>query len=315
MVESGHASRPHVSQWSRYWQTGARTSLPLNFDQNYDGEVEAFWSQCFSALDGQARIADVCCGNGAVAMLAAKHREEKNCAWSIDAFDAANLDTAVLAACWRAQAAALSRVSFHGNQPLESWAPSEGRFDLIGSQYGLEYCDVEAAAPRLIDGLAPAGRLVVVSHVNDGEVHSTMQLEMAGYRALEASGVLSVLKSWHINQLSTTDFLRRVRRTGQRLADQRPRSPLIDSVLQALSALLAMEPAQLVGTRQQAGDYHLDLVTARQRAEDLLTVMERVSTDQWLEPLLKHGLKIVLEQALHDSHGSVVGIARIWELH
>lgn len=303
--------RPNVKQWSRYWQTGARTSLPLNFDQNYDGEIEAFWSQCFQEIGPEARVADVCCGNGAVAMLAATHSERRELGWSIQAIDAADLDIDVLQTCWATQYAAFSRIDFQGGVPVECLSPSSAGFDLICSQYGLEYCNVAAAAPQLLASLAPAGRLVLVSHINDSEVHRTMRLELAGYGALEEAGVLRLLNAWHRHQLTNVDFIQRIQSVGRKLSGTRHRGPLVDSVLDALAGLLAMTPEQLKETREQAGDYRLDLLTAKQRAEDLLAVMDRVATNDWLEPLIASGFSLLSERVLNNHEGAAVAMARV----
>ena len=304
---------PDLAHWSRYWQAGARTSLPADFAGNYDGELAQFWTAQFARLPAAARLLDVCCGNGPIALLAARHSVAQDAHWTITAVDAAELDPQAIARAWPDQAAALAHITFTGGIQAETLPDFEPPMDLITSQYGLEYCDLSRAAPRLWVNLTPGGHLAMVSHAVSSEVLRTMQAEQRDYQTLEDSGVLRVLRSWQRNQLADGDFVARLHKVGRSLSAQRPRSALFDSVLQALSALLNMPVGQRHQTRQQAGEYRAELLAARQRAADLLAVMERVADEAWLQPLTEIGFELISSQAIEYQGQHAVGTARVWQ--
>ena len=304
---------PDLAHWSRYWLAGARTSLPADFSNNYDGELAQFWRTQFAVLPKQARVLDVCCGNGPIAVLAANHSLAHQAQWVITAVDAADLNPDAIARAWPNHAAELAEIAFRGGILAESLPDFDASMHLITSQYGLEYCDLSRVAPRVWVNLFPGGHLAMVSHAVSSEVLSTMQAEQRDYQAMDEAGVLRVLRSWQQSQLADADFVSRLQKVGRSLAAQRSRSALHGSVLQALSALLQMPPSQRQYTRQQAGEYRAELLAARERAADLLAVMERVADEDWLQPLHQVGLKLLSTEAIQYQGQHAVGVARVWQ--
>lgn len=304
---------PDLAHWSRYWLAGARTSLPADFSNNYDGELAQFWRTQFAVLPKQAHVLDVCCGNGPIAMLAASYSLAHDAQWAITAVDAADLNPDAIACAWPNHAAERAEIVFKGGILAESLPDFNSPMHLITSQYGLEYCDLSRVAPRVWVNLVPGGRLAMVSHAVSSEVLGTMQAEQRDYQSLDEAGVLRVLRSWQQNQLADADFVSRLQRVGRSLAAERNRSALHGSVLQALSALVQMPPSQRQHTRQQAGEYRAELLAARQRAADLLAVMERVADEDWLQPLHQVGLKLLSTEAIQYQGEHAVGVARVWQ--
>lgn len=302
-----------VSHWSRYWQAGARTSLPQDFAANYAGELAQFWQDQFAALPATARILDLCCGNGPIAVLAAQYSQQHALSFEITAADAAQLLPEAVQLAWPDQVQALAAIRFLSETAAEALPVFQPPLDLICSQYGLEYCDLTAVAPRLWANLAPGGHLVMVSHAPHSEVLRTMQAEQRDYQMLDTHGALRLLLAWQRKQLSDADFVARLQKTGQKLAALRPRSALLDSVLQAMSALIRMPVSQRQHTHEQAGQYRDELLAAQQRAGDLLAVMDHVADEQWLVPLHDIGLRLCSTQSLSHRGEHPLGVARVWQ--
>jgi len=145
--------------WSRYWAHGAAHSCGGSYGNRYEGALAAFWRAAFASLAPRARLLDIATGNGPLPrlLLDADPAGTSSC----DAVDLAELAPAWLAELAPAQRA---RVRFHGRQPAETLPFADGQFDLVISQYGLEYTDLARSVPELLRVLKPGGRVRLVVH-------------------------------------------------------------------------------------------------------------------------------------------------------
>ncbi|MBH9577720.1 class I SAM-dependent methyltransferase [Inhella proteolytica] len=147
--------RPQV--WSRYWATGALHSCHGSFDQQYGGAFVSFWGHVAAELPLGARVLDLCTGSGALPRLFASLRREDG-AWRCDGVDLAELpppDRLGLAD---------SRIHLHSSTSVEALPFDSACFDLVVSQYGLEYCDLALALSESLRVLRRHGRLALVLH-------------------------------------------------------------------------------------------------------------------------------------------------------
>lgn len=148
--------------WSRYWAGGALHSCGGSFDGNYGGEIREFWRDSFATLANGDRLLDIATGNGPIPklMLALRPEADIHC-------DA--VDLAAVAPAWPAAlpAAERARLLFHPRVEAEALPFADARFDLVVSQYGLEYTDLERSVPELLRVLAPEGRVRLLVHHAD----------------------------------------------------------------------------------------------------------------------------------------------------
>ena len=145
--------------WSQYWKAGALHSLAGSFQGNYSGAIRAFWEQVFAPLNADARVLDIGTGNGALPALLCEVRGDT--LPQVEAIDLAAPDPAWLDSAppaWRA------RIRFHAGMAVEDTGFEEARFNLVVSQYGLEYSDLARALPEVARITAPGGRLALVLH-------------------------------------------------------------------------------------------------------------------------------------------------------
>lgn len=295
-------SDPHARHWSAYWASGFLTSLPEDFSANYDGEIAAFWERQFQLVPAAGRVLDVCTGNGAIALLAAQFAEGRDQAMHISAVDAAHIDTRALLRQHPQQAALLRKVEFLGGSPVEQLPFSSACFDLITSQYGVEYCRFPEAAEQLARVLKPGGRLAMISHASDSDILGTMQAERAEYSLLESIGLLDFLSE---PTAAASNGQGQAERAGQLLAalQRQPgsgRSPLLGAVMRLLLQLRGLDQAAFA--RQQAGllDYAQALRMALLRLEDMLRVNRLTHDDpDWFRVFERVGLKLSDTGELH----------------
>lgn len=310
------APNQSLDHWARYWQSGARHSLPQDFSGNYDREVAEFWKAQFSNVSSGGAVLDICTGTGAIALLAKDAVSDRTI--RISAVDGAAIKRETLAEIWPGRADDLDQIEFVFDCPIEQMdalGPA-GPFDLITSQYGLEYCDLAVAAPRIAQALKPEGRLALVTHASSSEMAQTMATEAGDYRLLEGEGYFKLLRSWSKNQLSGQDLTQRLQKIAQALmpAYQRSQSPLIGQVLGSAQVALSQSMGQLMGQRQHAALYLDQLTNARDRVEDMLRVTRLVGDDaSWLSPFNEQGLKLVAQGEIRVDGQHLAGLSWVLE--
>jgi SAM-dependent methyltransferase len=168
-MSAGREDRRAV--WSRYWASGALHSCGSSFDGNYSGEIREFWREAFAPLGAGDRLLDIATGNGPIPklMLALRPGVDVHC-------DA--VDLAAVAPAWPAELpeGERRRLQFHPRVEAEALPFADGRFDLVVSQYGLEYSQLDRSVPELLRVLKPAGRVRLLVH-NAASVPVTLAAE------------------------------------------------------------------------------------------------------------------------------------------
>lgn len=145
--------------WSRYWSGGPLHSCATSYADNYGGALGAFWRDVFADLKPGEHVLDIATGNGALPHLLLQCRPAADV--MCDAVDAAAIDPAWVRDLPPSQRQSLH---FHPGVAAERLPFGDGVFDLIVSQYGLEYSDLERSVPELRRVLAPAGRIAMILH-------------------------------------------------------------------------------------------------------------------------------------------------------
>lgn len=145
--------------WTRYWSHGASHSCGGSYGNRYEGALAAFWRAAFQALAPGARVLDIATGNGALPQLLLDFDQAGQL--TCDA-----VDLAALAPAWFDQLppARRAQLRFHGGQAAETLPFADGSFDLVMSQYGLEYTDLARTVPELLRVCAAGGKVCLVCH-------------------------------------------------------------------------------------------------------------------------------------------------------
>lgn len=283
-----------ANHWSDYWASGALTSLPQDFAFNYDGEVERFWHEQFDTLPESGKMLDICTGNGAIALLAAAWAAAQDRTIEIAAVDAADIRPDAIARRRPDVAELVEGIQFHGRTSVEALPFEDQSFDLVTSQYGLEYCRLDTAAGELARVIRPGGCLAVLAHEASTEVIETMAEEERAYQLLESVRFFRVLRSWVKGQLAPPDFRQRLEGIQRRLREEvrRAQSPLIGQVGQSVASLLPMSAAELRENREAVGGFLGRMESGRDRLLDMLRVNRRIAGNpDWHRPLADAGFE------------------------
>lgn len=268
--------------WSRYWSSGALTSLPEDFHSNYDGEIRDFWRARCAALSDGAAVLDVCTGNGAVALLLAEALSDRGVGHWLTAVDQADIRPELIRQRFPALARYVDSIRFIGGRAFEEIALdgvsgdelAGASQDLIVSQYGIEYCEPGEAARQCARLLKPGGRLALLTHATDSAMRATMQQELEQYEVLADSGLFERLQAWRSGALDSAGF---VRALGEIDAAIRRRtdvdsSPLFAYVLGLTGQVGRWTVAQLDAQRAAVIDGIEQLEDGRSRLDQMLGV-------------------------------------------
>lgn len=148
--------QPQVQAWSGYWSSGVLHSCASSFGGNYAGAIAAFWRDVFAGLPRGARMLDLASGNGALPQLALE--QVADAGFRVDA-----VDLAALAPGWDASVAH-GRLRFHPGVALESLPFDDAAFDLVTSQYGIEYAHWPDALHEALRVCGASGTMACVVH-------------------------------------------------------------------------------------------------------------------------------------------------------
>ncbi len=161
-------------KWSEYWaQADTEGEVFVGKDGSSHPKLAEFWTAQFAGLSAGARVVDLACGAGSVfAHLAEPTSLELH-----------GLDTSGEALELLLQR--LPSVKTQIGSVSEPGYDSHS-FDLVVSQFGIEYAGVDAfaAAARLV---AAGGRFAALVHLKDGHIDQKNQRLLAGAKVAQAS--------------------------------------------------------------------------------------------------------------------------------
>ena len=292
------------THWTSYWQTGALTSLPMDFKVNYDGELELFWQSILLNSKSQPlTILDVCTGNGAIALLLQELAGKHDVNIEVTAIDASDIAPSVISKTHPEKAKYIPSINFIGNCLVENMSETiRQKFDLIVSQYGIEYCDTEQAAENVAALLNPGGKLVFVAHSPDTAMQDFMIKEEAVYQYLDLNDVLDAFNRFAHNQLTVNGFKIKLQKSLAAMSKQLDyrSNGLFKTWGTAAMQLYEMDNATLKSQRDAVKGFTLKYQHARARAQDMLNVTDKLLNQKdWYLTFERHGLKL-------DTHGEII---------
>ncbi len=121
--------------WSDFWQQGHLTSFGCDLSANYYGPLKELWLNFFSAIKSQnIQVLDIGSGNGPLAKLAT---EANFFPKAFHCVDAAMIETSHLNH--------RKNVFFYPNTQAETLPFEDNSMDVVVSQFGIEYSDIQKA--------------------------------------------------------------------------------------------------------------------------------------------------------------------------
>jgi ubiquinone/menaquinone biosynthesis C-methylase UbiE len=145
--------------WSRYWAEGSLHSLGTSFAGNYADSMGTFWQSEFAPCLPQHHILDIGCGNGPLAKLLVDLVPDQGPSW-------VGIDLANPSPTWLIKQSdhIRDRIQFRGGVLAEELPFPDHSFDLVVSQFGIEYSDLTRSQAEVVRVLRPEGRIAMLVH-------------------------------------------------------------------------------------------------------------------------------------------------------
>ncbi len=156
--------------------------------------IEAHWTSFFSEFGAGKRVLDIATGNGVLLVWASRAARAAERELTLTGIDLAEIDPARFLPEHQAD---LASVRFIGNTAAESLPFADGSFDVVISQYGLEYADLELALSEAARVLTPGGYLHWLAHGMDSSVVAQGRARLLDIESLLApDGPFAAMKSY-----------------------------------------------------------------------------------------------------------------------
>lgn len=187
------AAKLTPEQWSAYWQHSTITSFHGHFQHNYDGAIKQFWNGVFEGLPDGASILDLATGNGALAILAQQYSMEYDKGFRVTGIDAAEIKPAEYLADQAELADSLAHIRFISNTVIEDTGLPAGDYQLVMSQFGFEYAQMNPACGEVNRLLAPGrGVFAAMMHHEGSAVLQQAREALRQVNHCNNSGLLEV---------------------------------------------------------------------------------------------------------------------------
>ena len=236
----GSKDRPsHPDDWTLWLRSAATTPFGPVMPDNYDGALREFWQRQFA--DGPREILDIGCGNGALCWIADELLNRPAVRARITGVDFADIDPFRVLDRDRA---AHPGISFRGNTFAEELPFADDSFDLVVSQYGIEYSDLGRSIPEAARVLRPSGRMVCVMHDRNSEVVRLTTAHLDDMRTV-----------WSFNIHGLALELHELTR-GFRTLEERDRSPAYRDLTGRLDELTRQARAMVQGYTRKSQIHH-----------------------------------------------------------
>lgn len=178
-----------MQHWDDYWQNTKALNSFAEGEQGsgYNGTIAEFWYKQFSALPAQARVLDLACGNGALAVLAQQFNNE----FEVYASDAAQVNPLGHYTEQDSVYSLLQQIHFFPSMPSEQLSFADQAFDAVYSQFGFEYGDTEKTLQQVRRVLKLSGRFTALIHHSSSFITKDCQdgIDTLAYFLAEENGL------------------------------------------------------------------------------------------------------------------------------
>ncbi|MBU2883481.1 class I SAM-dependent methyltransferase [Psychrosphaera sp. B3R10] len=176
--------------WDNYWQQGHITSFGNEIMGTYSGAIKHFWQRYLGDTQPNTRLLDMCSGNGALPMLFLQFQPKL----SIVATDLAQLDEAKLEQQVKRQFPACE-IEFKSRVDCTAPNLNGDKFDIVTSQFGIEYAPLEQVIPAAYDLLNKHGKFAIITHVYDSRFIKQNTVSWAFVGEVRKSGLTDILRA------------------------------------------------------------------------------------------------------------------------
>jgi tRNA1(Val) A37 N6-methylase TrmN6 len=290
--------------WSNFWESGQLTTLPEDFDENYNGTIHLQWMHCFKQLPTHSRLLDVCSGNCAISLLAAEHANKTNKTFELTALDAAHINKNAIIQKYPHQAKNILTTKLVPNCKIEDYN-TKNKYDFITSQYGIEYCDWKAVSKKIYSLLEDNGRLAIICHSAETDIIKNMKNEQQEYLKLIKIGQFLFINNYIDETISYQQLIKQISSIQKHYRNtyvQAP-SPLVQSFYTINQNIINSSEDLLNSLKNQLQLTVKQYSYAFLRLKDLINVSNNIKKNpNWFHCFTKAGLILEEKKTLIDSN-------------
>ena len=256
--------------------------------------IAEWWQAFFDTLPDGSRILDVATGNGIVLAYASASAARRGMSFELTGLDLADIaPTRYLSTL----PPGLAQATFLGKTAAESLPFPDASFDIVVSQYGLEYADLQQALAEAGRVLRPEGRLLWLAHSADSDVvrqnrdqHRQVDLLLARGGPVEAMERLVDRARRGRGIQPAVSALAAALREAQDFCRADPPAGIVQEVCQGLAEVGGRWQAYRVADLDaMMRDTRRKLVDHRARIEDLRLAILTPEREQVVRRLLEKG--------------------------
>lgn len=175
------------NDWSAYWSQGHKTSFGNEFRHCYEGKIQEAWKSVFKTIKTKSKVLDLCTGNAALLRLAEQ---------DMDNFSEVNftgVDYANVTA--NDKFTQLDNIDLLFNVDIESLPIEKNSFDIVISNYGIEYSDLSKSLAEVSRVMSDQGCAIFICHFYDSILITNNKQELMMINTmLDRNGVLATMQ-------------------------------------------------------------------------------------------------------------------------
>ncbi len=297
------------SHWNLYWESNHSGSFGSEDPEWYHQKIIPQWMEVFLQLDQHSNLLDLATGNGAVTRLALSASQETSKDFHIDAIDQATTQ-------------AIPGVHLLTPSPLEKIELEENHYDMITSQFGLEYANIASTLPRLAPALKSTGSIDLIAHHFQSVISQNSKQEVEQYQAcFKDNAVFSRLKKLIIKmgEIRSPEDLEKSKakannarqsfnKTIARLTKKYPQGIVIAELMKNIEPLFKQALMQPINTKLAFIDnIETQMKMAKKRLTDQLSAaLSEKDINQWEKYARQSNLKIDEKKLICSGAGQIL---------
>ncbi len=245
--------------------------------------MATFWLDTFATLQPGARVLDLCTGNGAIPRWLLGFDGGIDRGARVDAVDLAAIDPPWCRDLTPEQSA---RLQLRGGVSVEALPFDNATFDLVTSQYGIEYAQLELVFAEIARVSKPGARLQMLMH-HAGSRPVRMGIAEAGalMRQLSADGLFAAVPALLDFLSVANDPAQRAQLAGNHQAEQARAA--FNQAQRALAASMSSDPMAAPMLDDLRAQVQRVLVLAQQGQLPEARLLFRQTVMAWQEAALR----------------------------
>lgn len=176
--------------WTKYWQSGPLHACTIGFPEAAKLHIAQQWRELFCSLSSNSHILDIATGNGAV-LAYAREASSKERSFDVIGIDKAKINPE---AAVKLTETRWCKLKFRSGVDAAELPFDDKKFDLVCSQFGIEYADFSAALKEACR--VGRARLAFLIHAMEGIIvrQNVVQADQADWLRQEL-GLFDALRS------------------------------------------------------------------------------------------------------------------------